>query len=157
MAAPVMAASVRYGLLALQGLQVAFLLFHDWVPLGRLSNLKAVRGSDPPGKLLWVTLLSALPFALVFAVSCAYWNAPRWPMWLRMWLWYTYGAAIVGTILAWWGPYLLWKSPERAERYKVRFAGTIKVLPERNGIAPDALHVMYHLCIAGTLMLLSML
>jgi len=145
---------VRIGLLALQGVQVAFLLLHDWVPLGRLSNLEAVRASDPPRKLLIVTLLSALPFALVFGVCCAYWNAPKWPMWLQMWLWYTYGFAVVGTVLAWWGPYLLWKSPERAERYKVRFAGTWKFLPEHHGISPDTLHVLYHLCVWATLVLL---
>lgn len=136
---------------------MAFLLLHDWVPLGRLSNLKAVRESDPPGKLLLVTLLSALPFALVFGVTCAYWKAPRWPMWLKMWLWYTYGAALLGTIFAWWGPYLFWQSPERARRYQVRFAGTAKFLPERNGFAPDTLHVVYHLCIVATLVLLAML
>jgi hypothetical protein len=152
-----MAPTVRTGLLVLQGLQVVFLLLHDWVPLGRLSNLKAVRESDPPLKLFWTTILSALPFALVFAVCCMYWNAPRWPMWLHTWLWYTYGAALAGTIFAWWGPYLLWQSPERAERYRVRFAGTMKFLPERNGFAPDTLHVIYHLCVLATVILLALL
>ena len=94
---------VKIGLIALQGLQVAFLLLHDWIPLGRLNNLRAVRVSDPPRKLLMVTLLSAFPFALVFGASYAYWDSPRWPMWLQMWLWCTYGAAFLGTILAWWG------------------------------------------------------
>jgi hypothetical protein len=37
----------------------------------------------------------------------------------------------------------------------VRFAGTIKFLPEQNGIAPDTLHVLYHLCIVGTIVLLA--
>ncbi|HEY3988361.1 MAG TPA: hypothetical protein VGM02_03615 [Acidobacteriaceae bacterium] len=152
-----MAPAVKIGLLALQGVQVVFLLLHDWVPLGRLSNLKAIRASDPPGRLLVVTLLSALPFALVFGVCCAYWKAPHWPAWLETWLWYTYGAALLGTLFAWWGPYLFWQSPERAERYRARFAGTMKFLPERNGFAPDALHVAYHLCIVGTVVLLTML
>jgi len=152
-----MVPAVKFGLLGLQGLQVVFLLLHDWVPLGRLSNLKAVRGSDSTTKLFWVTVLSALPFGLVFGVCCVHWRDQRWPVWLQSWLWYTYGAALVGTIIAWWGPYLLWESPERAERYKVRFAGTMKFLPERNGIAPDTLHVLYHLCVVGTVVLLTML
>jgi hypothetical protein len=148
--------AVTTGLIALQGVQVAFLL-HDWIPMGRLTNREAVRSSDSTGKLLGVTLLSALPFALVFAVSCACWNAMRWPMWLQTWLWYTYGATLLGIIFAWWGPYLLWHSPERSERYKIRFAGTMKFLPERNGFAPDTLHVLYHLCVIGTLVLLARL
>ena len=152
-----MSRTVATGLIVLQGVQVAFLLLHDWIPMGRLSNLGAVRGSDSRAKLLATTLLSALPFALVFAVSCVYWKAPQWPMWLQMWLWYTYGAALVGALYSWWGPYLFWRSPERVERYRVRFAGTLKFLPERNGIAPDTLHAVYHLCVAGTLVLLSRL
>jgi hypothetical protein len=151
-----MTTEVRFGLIGLQGVQVAFLLLHDWVPLGRLSNLKAVRESDSTAKLFWTTVLSALPFALVFGVCCAYAHAARWPGWLMTWLWWTYGLALAGAVMAWWGPYLLWHSPERVERYRVRFAGTWKFLPERNGITPDTLHVMYHLCIVATLGLLVM-
>ena len=146
---------VKIGLIALQGLQVAFLLLHDWIPLGRLNNLRAVRVSDPPRKLLMVTLLSAFPFALVFGASYAYWDSPRWPMWLQTWLWCTCG--IFGHHLGLVGPYLLWRSPERAHRYQLRFAGTLRFLPERNGIAPDALHTCYHLCVVGTLILLAVL
>ncbi|MGH7025445.1 MAG: hypothetical protein ACREEB_17905 [Caulobacteraceae bacterium] len=144
--------AVKLSLIGLQGLQVAFLLLHDWIPLGRLSNLEAVRASDPAGKLLLVTVVSALPFAAVFAVSCAYWTGP-WPMWLRIWLTLTYIAAVFGAIQAWWGPYLLWGSPERARRYEVRFAGTLKFLPERHGIAPDVLHVAFHCCVLATVIL----
>ena len=141
---------LQIALICLQGVQVAFLALHDWAPLGRLSNLEAVRASDPAGKLLAVTAVSVLPFAAVLFVCCEYWTAP-WPMWLRTWLVVTYGAAAVGAIVAWWGPYLLWRSPERAERYRTRFAGTLKFLPERHGIAPDVLHVAFHACVLTTL------
>ncbi len=66
------------GLLALQGVHVAILLLHDWVPLGRLSNLAAVRASDSTGQLLGVTLLGALPYALPFGVCCSPGVAARW-------------------------------------------------------------------------------
>ncbi len=145
-----MHSQLKIALICLQGVQVAFLALHDWVPLGRLSNLEAVRASDPPGKLLAVTALSVLPFAAVLVVSGYHWTGP-WPMWLRTWLVFTYGAAVVGAIMAWWGPYLFWRSPERAARYRVRFAGTLKFLPERHGIAPDALHVAFHACLLATL------
>ena len=151
-----MASRVEISLIVLQALQLAFLLLHDWVPLGRLNNLAAVRASDPPAKLLQATLLSALPFALVFGVTCAY-GARPWPMWLQTWLLYTYLAAAAGAIIAWWGPYLFWRSPKREERYRIRFAGTLKLLPERHGISPDALHIGFHLCILATLVLILML
>ncbi len=144
-------------LVVLQGVQVVFLLLHDWVPLGRLSNLDAVRTSDSKTKLFWTTVLSALPFAAVFVVSCLYWNASRWPMWLQTWLWYTYGIALAGMLWAWWIPYLVLPNPERAERYRVRFAGTMKFLPERNGISPDTLHVIYHAILVLTVVSLAKL
>ncbi len=146
---------VRFSLLALQAVQVAFLLLHDWVPLGRLTNLSAVRAADSRPRLLLVTFLSALPFMVLFALSCRYWNAPAWPSRLTTWLRYTYAVVLCGAFLAWWGPYLLWHSPERAARYRLRFAGTLKFLPERHGFAPDILHVCYHLCAVATLLLLS--
>ena len=147
---------VEAGLLTLQAIQVTFILLHDWVPLGRLSNLPAVRGSDTHIKLFWTTILSALPFALVFGVCCKY-GLTAWPMWLHTWLWYTYAVAFAGALMAWWIPYLIRPDPVRAKRYRVRFDGTLRFLPERNGISPDALHVFLHLCMVATLVLLMML
>ena len=152
-----MSLAVTRAIIVLQGVQTAFLLLHDWVPLGRLSNLKAVQETDSRSKLALTTLLSTLPFALVFGVSCAYWSATRWPMWLQTWLWWTYGIALAGVLWAWWIPYLVRPDPERAKRYQVRFAGTPRFLPEHNGIAPDTLHVLYHSTVVATLILLAML
>jgi hypothetical protein len=47
--------------LTLQALVVAFLLFHDWIPLGRLSNLAAIRGQDTLLHRVFVTLLLLCP------------------------------------------------------------------------------------------------
>ena len=41
-----MTISTKLALLLLQGLQVAFVLLHDWVSMGRFSNLAAVKASD---------------------------------------------------------------------------------------------------------------
>ncbi len=151
-----MAFRVEISLIALQAVQLTFILLHDWLPLGPLNNLAAVRASDPPAKLLWTTLLSALPFAAVFGVTCVY-SARPWPLWLRSWLLYTYIAAAAGAVISWWGPYLFWRSPKREARYRIRFAGTLRVLPERHGISPDALHLAFHACIMATLVLILML
>ena len=45
-------------LLALQGFQVLFLWVHDWIPLGRLNDVAAVRGQDTTRRLVTVTLIS---------------------------------------------------------------------------------------------------
>ena len=146
-----MTAPAKLALLVLQGLQVAFVLLHDWVPLGRWSNRTAVRASDSTLKLLWTTILSALPFAVPFGFCC--WLRV-WPMWLLTWLLYTYAVGLVMIVFVWWIPYFSSKDSERAERYRTRFAGTIGFLPKRHGFAPDALHVMYHCCVVATVVLL---
>lgn len=148
-----MTPKIKFALLALEGCQVAFLLLHDWIPLGRFTNLPAVHSSDSRSELLRTTFLSALPFVLVFVVSCVYWRASAWPGWLLSWLRVSYLVLLAGALWAWWIPYLALPDPKRALRYRQRFAGTLRFLPERNGIAPDTLHVFYDSIIVITLVL----
>jgi len=42
-------------LLALQVFQVLFLWVHDWIPLGRLNDVGAVRSQDTRSRLVIVT------------------------------------------------------------------------------------------------------
>jgi hypothetical protein len=139
-------------LIALQAVQVVFLLLHDWVPLGRLSNLAAVRGIDSTAKLFWTTVLSALPYAAGLALSILW--LPHWPMGLRIYLEWLYTISLLTIAFVWWVPYLSPSDSERAERYRVRFAGTLSFLPKRHGFAPDALHTAYHAVVLATALLL---
>ena len=139
---------------ALIGLQVWFVLFlalHDWVPLGRLTNRAAVRGVDSTAKLVRTTVWSAAPFA--FGLGCCLWFR-RWPGWLGTYLVVSYGVLLGGALWSWWVPYLLGASEEKKTRFRERFAGTIGFLPERNGIRPDALHVVFHGSVVVFLVLL---
>ena len=148
---------VEVPLLMLQGFCVAHLMLHDWVPLGRLSNLAAVRAVDSPAKRVIVTQLSGLPFLLVFFFCCEYASALRWPGWVVTWLWWAYGILFAGELTAWWVPYFGRVQPGRAARYQVMFRGTHAFLPERNGITPNTLHVVLHLATLGILVLLPFL
>jgi len=58
--------------LGCQLLVVLFIALHDWVPVGKLSNLTAIRATDTRRRLLLVTVLSALPYAIGFAASAYY-------------------------------------------------------------------------------------
>jgi hypothetical protein len=122
--------------LALQTFVVAFLLFHDWIPLGRLNNLAAIRGQDTLLRRVFVTLLPAVPAAIGLFFSARHFGQ-SYPDWLEMLLWITYGVFIVGMLRAWWIPYLVLPDAERAARYQIIFAGTHSFLPRRNGMAPD--------------------
>jgi len=139
--------------LCLQGLVTAFLLLHDWVPLGRLSNLSAIRKEDSLARSVFVTLLPLIPAGFCLYYSVRFFGRP-YPDGVSMLLWITYGFFLVGLLRAWWVPYLLIPDPERAARYQVIFAGTHTFLPKRNGMAPDTLHTIFHVGVVGTLVLL---
>jgi hypothetical protein len=139
--------------LALQALVVLFLLLHDWVPLGRLNNLAAIRGEDSLARRIFVTLLPVVPTA-VCLYFCAIHFGQAYPDWLQMTLWITYCTLLLGLLRAWWVPYLFGTDPERAARYQIIFAGTHSFLPRRNGMAPDTLHSAFHACVLATMALL---
>jgi len=143
-------------LFALQCFHVLFLGLHDWIPLGTFNDVRAVREANPGRKLLAATLISLTPFAIGLAASAVYFGR-AYPAWLFWWLWISYGLLFVGELTAWWIPYLFHAEPARAARYQVMFGGTHALLPERNGIRPNTLHVILHIVTLTTLVILAAL
>jgi hypothetical protein len=104
-----------------------------------------------------MTLVSALPFVLGLGLSYVYVMAPRYPHWLLVWPWVSYGLLFAGEIRAWWIPFLWRCGPDRAARYRILFGSTHPFLPERNGFASNTLHLLLHAVTLATLLLLPML
>ena len=143
-------------LLVLQAFHVLFLALHDWVPLGRFSNVKAVRKANPGGKVLLASVISTTPYAFALGASLHYWDK-RFPGWLMIYLWVSYTFLFVGELEAWWFPYFFGSKPERAERYQAMFGGTYSFLPQRHGIVPNTLHVILHVSTVALLAVLAVL
>lgn len=137
-------------LLALQSLVVLFVAFHNWIPLGTLNNVIGVRAVFPTRKLLTTTAINFIPFAIGLAASAFYFGK-TYPDWIFWWLWITYLLACYGSLTAWWIPYLLRPNPALAVRYRTMYAGTHAFLPEKNGIRPNTLHVLFDLATLGIL------
>jgi hypothetical protein len=146
---------MQHALVICQVMVVIFVALHDWVPLGRLSNVAGLRAVDTTGRLALTTALSTLPFAAVLIASILF-ASVEYPKWLLYWLWGTYIACAYGILRAWWIPYLGTPDPNRAKRYSVRFAGTHSFLPVRNGMRPDTLHVAFHSLVVATLVVLAL-
>lgn len=140
-------------LVALQVLQVLFLWIHDWVPLGRLNDVAAVRSQDTLGRLVTVTVVQSLPWTIGLYFSVQYLGR-TYPQWLNSWLWISYVVLLLGQIRAWWIPYLFIPDPKRAARYRIMFGKTHAFLPVRNGLVPNTAHVMLHVCTVATLVVL---
>ena len=142
-------------LLALQAFQVLFLWLHDWVPLGRLNDVAAVRGQDPTSRLVVVTLIQSVPFTIGLIYCAKYFGRP-YPHWLNSWLWISYGLLFIGQLRAWWVPYLLRAEPPRAARYQIAYGSTHSFLPQRNGLVPNTAHILLHVATVATLIVLAM-
>jgi hypothetical protein len=142
-------------LVGLQGFQVVFLWIHDWIPLGRLNDVVAVRSQDTLQRLVMVTLVQSVPWTLGFYFSLKYFGH-SYPYWLDWWLWISYALLLIGQVRAWWVPYLFRADPQRAGRYRVMFGNTHTFLPVRNGLVPNTAHILLHVCTAATLVVLCL-
>jgi hypothetical protein len=141
-------------LLALQIFHVAFLALHDWIPLGRLNDVRAVREENPGSKLLVATFISTVLFVPPLVVGLMRVHGP-WPGWVWIWLWVGYGLLFVGEIRAWWWPYFVGTNEKTVERYRVMFGGTHAFLPERKGIRINTLHFVLHVLTLVTFVLVT--
>jgi hypothetical protein len=113
----------------------SFLRVHDWIPLGRLNDVVAVRSQDTRRRLVTVTLIQSEPWTIGLCFSLLYFRRP-YPDWLYDWLVISYGLLFIGQIRAWWIPYLFRPEPKRAARYQIMFGKTHSFLPTRNGMRP---------------------
>lgn len=77
---------VEVALLALQAFQVLFLWIHDWVPLGNLNDVGAVRRADSVPRLLLITFIQSAPFSFGLLFSVLDFGR-LYPHWLYSWLW----------------------------------------------------------------------
>jgi hypothetical protein len=140
-------------LLALQSFQVVFLWIHDWIPLGPLNDVAAVRRQDTVARLAIITLVQSVPFTVGLFFS-AWYLGEHYPAWLSDWLWISYGLLFIGQLRAWWVPYLLKPEPARAARYQKMFGNTHSFLPKHNGVVPNTAHILLHLATVITLLVL---
>lgn len=141
-------------LIALQAFHFVHLGFHDWVPLGSLNDVAAVRQVNTRTQLLVGTAITAVPVGWALWRSVANFGH-AYPHGLKIALWMIYGILFVGELQAWWFPYFFGASQAKAERYQIMFGRTHAFLPERHGIVPNTLHCLLHAATLGTLLVLA--
>jgi hypothetical protein len=131
-------------LMAGLGLIFLFMLFHDWVPMGSLNDVEAVKAHQGVSQLVLVTAFNAAQIAVLMGLVLLY-AGRRYPLWARLWLIIHQGFILYGAIKAWWLPYLFGiGAAERIESYHAMFGNTHAFLPMNNGIVPNTIHVLFH-------------
>jgi hypothetical protein len=142
--------------IALQCFVVLFVALHNWIPLGSLNDVKAVRSEFTTRKLFVTTLINFTPVAIGLACSIFYFRR-GFPAWLFWFLWILYGLACYGSLKAWWIPYFSHPGSERVARERKMYANTHSFLPERNGVRPNTLHVIFDVVTIAILIVLAVL
>jgi hypothetical protein len=130
--------------IALQIFILAFLVLHDWIPLGPFNDVLGVRSQHTLGQLVLETLINSVPIAVTLDLSIRYYHVP-YPYWVKVTLVAVLGLLFVGELRAWWIPYLVGTDPGRVTRYAAMFGKTHAFLPPRHGITPNTAHVALHI------------
>jgi hypothetical protein len=130
-----------------------FLGLHDWVPLGRWTDLPALRSQ----RSLKARILASVIMAAIQGIALYLnWSQSPHPSYgTRLFTLILYAAYIPGMLRAWWLPYLfgVGLSEKFIADYKIMFGNTITWFPERNGITVNALHTVFHISVVVELIL----
>ena len=126
------------------------LAIHDWLPLGRLNDVTALRKQQSLFATLCATVINL--------------GACTWALWLTLPVGklgvslpldvvLIYLFMTVGTLLAWWKPYFFGSSAEMKQKMQP-YVNTHHVLPARgDNIRPNTLHLIVHIFIWVAFML----
>jgi len=133
----------EYVLLVSQSFILLFLLFHDWIPLGSLTNLEGVRAENTTGELIKMTFLNSILVIIALIIYLIF-MGKRYPLMAKIYFILSYSILLIGAIFAWWIPYFFGASQEKVDRFNVMFQNTHAFLPVLNGIVPNTIHVIFH-------------
>ncbi|SET21969.1 hypothetical protein SAMN05216389_10729 [Oceanobacillus limi] len=134
-----------------------FMLLHDWVPLGPLNDVEAIKAAKSSGELVTTTLIGVIQIVLLMTIILIY-IGRKYPLWIKLWLMIHPSCIFIGAILSWWVPYLFGIGAEvKVADYTLMFSNTHSFLPVMNGIVPNTIHLIFHLslflCICITIYL----
>jgi hypothetical protein len=134
-----------------RGLEIAvsvqFVTFalHDTIPLGRWNNLGHFKQDIPLARRVKGSIANSVTAGAVLLLFWLGWMhggsmAGDW----RMTLLITMGVLVYMEFVSWWRPYLFGATPAIVEKLRPNWEGTYAFLPKRNGIRPNAMHLIMH-------------
>lgn len=134
-------------------LVLIFMMIHDWLPLGILNDIEAIREVHSFNGLLITTLINVTQIIVLLGLVTMF-MGKQYPIWIKLWLIIHQSCIFIGAFLSWWLPYFFGiGAADRAERYQQMFGNTHSFLPEMNGIVPNTIHVFFHLTLLSCIIL----
>jgi hypothetical protein len=121
-----------------------FMIVQDWMPLGSLNDIDAIKQEKTTNELITVTLIGVLQIAL-FIFLILLFIGKKYPLFIKLWLIIHPSFILGGAVMSWWIPYLTGiGAAEKLESYTTMFGETHAFLPVINGIVPNTLHTLFH-------------
>lgn len=149
--------SIIITFIVFQVILLLFMALHDWVSIPPFNNVEGLKQAHTPQFIWRMTIINTSMVAIPLAFTIIYAQQPV-PLWAALIMSIIYLLITIGTITAWWIPYLFGSS----EAHKLGFAeykNTHHFLPPRgDNVIPNTLHVVLHFfawsCLAISLYLL---
>jgi hypothetical protein len=142
----------------LQAILLAFMLFHDWLPLKPFNDIVTLKKTDGDFSRALSSAVNGLTVAIPLMITLAYRNRFVLPLSISLTIFFFYLLLTIGTLVNWWIPYLFGSSKKHKQQFN-KFKNTHHFLPARKDhVIPNTLHVILHLqvwaCLAISVYLL---
>ena len=136
--------------IVIQTILLLFMLLHDWIDIPPFTDIKALRNHHSVKELFIGTVINTVFVGIPFLLTLLYASA-SFPLWAAITMVCAYILLTIGTICAWWIPYICGSS----QKHKADFAeyqNTHHFLPARgDNVIPNTLHVTLHLFVWASL------
>ena len=122
------------------------MVLHDWVDIPSFTNLQALKKAHSFKFRLIGSLVNGGLVLIPLIVTFCYLESPL-PLWAHLLFIIIYGLLTLGTITAWWIPYLgggYWIQGNKAGFEEYRDTHTF-LPPRGDNIVPNTLHVILHI------------
>ena len=121
-----------------------FMIVQDWVPLGSLNDVEAIREVHSSQSLITMTIINVFQILILLSLVIIF-IGKTYPIWLSIWLFIHPTIIFIGALFSWWIPYLFgYGAEEKVDDYHAMFGDTHSFLPMMNGIVPNTLHTLFH-------------
>jgi hypothetical protein len=125
-------------------LQFLVVVLHDWLDIPGWTHGAQVQLTVGRRKLLIATVINAIFPALAVAGALFYWNRPM-PLLVANYGVLYCAVTVLSAIAMWHIPYFFGAAETTRRQYEQMYAGTIHLLPPRNGNPrPNLLHLCLH-------------
>jgi len=119
---------------------------HDWIDIPPLTNIEELKKHHTVKERLIGSIINT-SFVLIALMLTVLYASTTYPLWVAITLVTIYLLLTIGTICAWWIPYVFGSSQAHKKGF-AEYRNTHHFLPERgDNVIPNTLHVLLHLLV----------